>query len=37
MSARPKVDATIVVQKLRKQRPLSAIFAFDEALHLAPQ
>jgi hypothetical protein len=27
----------VVVQELRKQRPLPAIFAFDKALHLAPQ
>ena len=27
----------VVVQEFRKQRPLPAMFAFDKALHLAPQ
>ena len=30
------IRCNVIVQKLRKQRPLSAIFAFDKTLHVAP-
>ena len=30
------IRSHVIVQELREQRPLSAIFAFNEAFHVAP-